>query len=918
MVMRHGGTVSRPGTSFVCEVKDSTKTVRLIPFIFNSSNTYVLEFGNLYVRFIKNGAQITETAQNITGITNASTGVLTYSGADNYANGDEVVISGIVGPIGRYLNGRNFKVAGLNAGANTFQLNYLDGTAVNTTSMGSYTSGGTIAEVYTVTSSYVEADLPALKFVQSADVITIVHPSYAPTELARTSDTSWAFSAVSSLPRATGANNLGATAGGGGANTYRYTVTRIDPDTGEESLPAAVSLLGASISGVTAAYPVSVAATAHGFVTGDWVFVSFAGMVEIHERIFKITRTDANNFTLNGEDGSLYADNGGTGGANLRSKTLTSAAAPTAAAPHVLTWDDENGPANSNTFYNIYKEIDGVFGYIGIARGGTFSDVGYSPNVDSQPPFPNNPFVGAGNYPAAVTYFQQRILYTGSNNEPETTRGSRTGLFTNFTTSAVLQDDDALTFTLIGRQVNRMKDLLDIGKLVALTEAGVWSIEGDGAGIITPTAINPKQRSYIGSSSLSPLVVGGNALYVQARGSAVRDLSYELQSDGYRGNDLTIFSSHLVEGYTISDWAYQEIPNSIVWIVRSDGTLLGLTYVLDQQVIGWHRHDTDGAFENVCSIPEGTEDAVYVVVERTIGSSTKRYIERLNTRFVTSETIADFVGMDCALSYDGRNTGSRTMTLSGSGWTYQDTLTLTASTAFFTSDDVGNQIHLNVVDDDGLVTDTVRCSITAYTSTTVVSVLPHKTVPASLRAAATLEWGRAVDELTGLWHLEGKTVSVFGDGFVVASPYNSTYSTLTVSGGAITLDRPRVVVHVGLPYLCDLETLDIDVAEGESLASRKKSVGKVTLHTEKTRGVFIGRKAPSDDETDALENLYEAKVRNEEGYDDPVALATGTIDVIIQPGWDSNGRVFIRQVDPVPISVLAATPEAMVPVRGGG
>lgn len=842
LIMRHGGTLSRAGTSFVGEVKDSTKTVRLIPFVFNSSQTYVLEFGDLYMRVVKDGAQVTNTAQNITAITNASTGVLTYSGADNFSNGDQVYISGIVGAIGSYLNGRTFKVANVNTGANTFELNYLDGTAVNTTSMGSYTSGGTIAEIYTLTTTYAEADLPALRFAQSADVITITHPSYAPRQLSRSADNSWSIANVSfgpsiSAPEATGASS------GYGAN----------PETSATSW------------GVTAVS-----------ATGE---ESYAGGL-----------ADGNE--------------------------------PSSGSPQALEWGNVSGAVE----YRVYRRKYNLFCFIATVTNFQqpsllsceFTDTGLTPDVDENPPTNPQLFGSSNNYPTACAYIQQRLFLGNSNTNTETVWASRIGQPTNFTFKLPLRDDDRLQFNLLGKKVNRIQHLLEVGKPLVFTDNGVYTLEGNDAGTVTPAAVNPKLQSPFGAGTLAPLVVGESALYVQARGKVIRDIGFDFQADGYRGNDLTVFSSHLFDAYTLSDWAYQEIPHSVVWIVRSDGTLLSLTYVREQEILGWAWHDTDGTFENVCCVPEGTEDAVYAVVKRTINGSTKRYIERMNSRQITESTIKDFVGMDCALSVDGRNTGATTMTLSGSGWTYQDTLTLTASASTFASTDIGNEIHLYVVDDDDVITDTIRCSIVEYTSATVVSVMPNKTVPASLRATATTEWAEAVDELSGLWHLEGKDVSIFADGFVVGSPNNSAYTTYTVTNGAITLEKCHAVIHVGLPYTCDLETLDIDSSDGESVANRKTHVSKVTIHCEKTRGVFVGRKAPSDDDDDPLENLYEAKLRENEGYDEPSDLTTGKFEVIIQPGWDSNGRVFIRQVDPAPMSVLAVTPELMVPIRGGG
>jgi hypothetical protein len=187
-----------------------------------------------------------------------------------------------------------------------------------------------------------------------------------------------------------------------------------------------------------------------------------------------------------------------------------------------------------------------------------------------------------------------------------------------------------------------------------------------------------------------------------------------------------------------------------------------------------------------------------------------------------------------------------------------------------------------------------------------------------MRSVAMSDWARAVDHLTGLWHLEGKTVSVFADGFVAASAHNSSYNQLTVTNGAITLDKPYSVIHVGLPITADIELLDIDTAQSETMANKKKLVTKVTLFVESSRGIFVGGSAPSDDEADPLEGLYEAKTRNAENYNEPTNLQTGTIDINLMSEWNSNGRVFIRQIDPLPLSVLAIAPDGLFPFSGAG
>lgn len=783
MVMRSGGVANRPGTEYICEVKDSSKRVKLVPFVFNADQTYMLEFGNLYMRVIHNGAQVTVS------------GVTAWSSATAYVVGDLASRLGV-----------NYYCI----------LAHTNQQPPNATYW--YPLTGSIYEIPT---TYVEADLADIHFIQSADVITLLHKSYPPRELARTGHTAWTLSNISFAP--------------------------------EQAAPTSPSNSGAAGS------------------TTEWVITAIAQ--ETFEE-------------------------------SLQSSSTGSSATPSSGSPITVSWSAASGALE----YNVYKKKNGIYGFIGTAGGTSFIDNGIDADTTDTPPTARNPFGSSGNYPATGTYVQQRLGLANTTNDPEKIWLGRSANFKNFTVSSPTQDDDAITFNLSGRQVNAVQHLIDIGKLLIFTTGGEWSAEGDAAGTLLPGEINPKQNSYWGSNNIQPVLIGSTALYVQARGSIVRDIVNDL-IEGYKSSDLTIFASHLFDGFSIMNWAFQQIPHSIVWAVRDDGALNGLTYVREHQVYAWHRHDTDGEYENIAVIPESNEDAPYYVVNRTINGSTKRYIERQYTRQI--DDIVDAVFVDCALSYDGRNTTATTMTLSGSGWTHATTLTLTASASFFTAGDVGNEIHLT--GSDGTM---IRCEITAYTSVTVVTVRPHKDVPVTMQATPISTWSRAVDELSGLDHLEGKEVAVFADGFVVASPNNESYDVLTVTSGAITLDRPYSVIHVGLPYTCDLETLDIDTVNGETLSDKKKLVNKVTAMVEDSRGGFFGSRPPTDDSDDPLEGLYELKSRDEEGYDDPVALKTGNIDINIESGWNSNGRVFIRQVDPLPLTILSIVPTGLIPIRG--
>ena len=824
LVMRHGGAANRPGLEFVGEVKDSAKAVRLIKFVFNNDQTYVLEFGDQYMRVIQDGAYIVEASKAFTafrgfgGPFGEERFLCTGHG---YSVGDELYVSDIPMYEADELNGSILVVSTVLT--NSFNPSYKDGTSLAGFSAweGEDISSGNLSRVYKLTTTYLEADLAELQFVQSADVLTIVHPSYPPREVARISNTNWTITDVTFAPSISAPTGLAVS--GVAGTTAEWKITAVKSETYEESIPS--SSVGAN-------------------------------------------------------------------------------SVPTTGAPRTLTWSTVSGAVE----YNIYRSQNGVYGYIGTASGLTFVDTGFTIDVADTPPITRNPFSGAGNYPSTVTYIQQRLGFANTTNDPEKAWLSRTGFFKNFTISSPIQDDDAVTFSMAGRQVNAVKHLVDIGQLVTFTTAGEWSVNGDSAGIIKPAEVNPKQHSYNGSSSLPPIVISGNALYVQSRGSIVRDLGFDYTIDGYRGNDLTIFSAHMFDGFELVDWDYQQIPHSVIWAARSDGTLLGLTYVREQQVLAWHRHDIgDGVVENVCVVPEGNEDYLYLVVNRTINGRETRYIERMATRFVSD--VVDSIFVDSCRTYDGRNTNTaRTMTISGgTNWTYDETLTLTCNQSFFKSGDVGNEIHLT--GSDGTI---IRFEVGAYTSATVVTGTPNKTVPVAMRSTATSTWSRAIKTLRGFHHIEGESVSVLADGYVVANPNNPAYTELTVTNGAVEFDNAYSVIHVGLPYTSDIETLDIDSPEGESIIGSKKKVTEVFMHVEKSRGIWAGASDPGDD---SLDGLTELKIRNDEGYDDPIALQTGVVDVIIRAEWNSNGRVFVRQTDPLPLSILSVSPDGQFPLK---
>lgn len=802
IVHPHGGISNRAGLQWIGPVGVHGDTVRLIPFQFNTTQTYILEFGSLYMRVIKDGGHVLESAKNITAATKANPCVVTSAG-HGYSNGDEVYITGVGGMT--EINGKRFKIK--NKTTDTFELaSQIDGsTNVNSTNYTTYTSGGTVARVYTLVTPYDDADLARLKFVQSADVMTLTHPSYDPRELSRTGHATWTLTAITFQPDVSQPTGVTVTPlPAAGTKTYKYKVTAIDAASGEESL-AGLSGTTRTITAATKADPCEITTSAsHGYTTGDTVYISgVGGMTELNGREFTITVVDADQFTLNDVDSSAYTTYTSGGSVNINfEQTALGTTTLTPSDYNDISWNAVAGASS----YNVYKFRAGVYGFIGRATGVTFRDDGITADISDTPPAQRNPFIGSGNKPGTVSYFEQRRVFGATSNAPDTAFYTQTGNASNFNVSSPTQDDDAITATLNARQVNEIRHFVPMNDLVVLTSGAEWRVNSGQDSAFGPATIKQKPQSYWGAAHIPPIVIGNTILFVQERAQMIRNLGYQLESDGYDGGDLTILSSHLFEGRTISEWAYSQIPNSLVWCVMSDGAALSLTYSKEQQLIAWTKHTTDGLFKSVASVPETTdnEDAVYFVVERTINSQTVKYIERLKSRVVLDTTdVEDCFFVDSGVTYDGADTTT----------------------------------------------------------------------------------------ITGLDHLEGETVVVLADGNVI--------SNKVVSGGSITLPNAAGVVHVGLPYTSDIETLNMEVSPG-TVQGKLKKVSSVTIRFMRSRGLFVG---PDFD------NLIEMKWREDEVMGAPTALLTDDKDVMIEPSWNSNGRIAIRQQYPLPMTILAVIPE---------
>ncbi|MFH2493707.1 hypothetical protein ABK713_11100 [Klebsiella aerogenes] len=720
--------------------------------------------------------------------------------------------------------------------------------------------------IYELATPYADSDVFGLKFTQSADVMTIVHPSYPPKELRRYAHDNWQIVDVE-------------TKNGPfeDINVDESVTVYASGTTGTITLTASSAIFGSE-------------------QVGKLFYLEQPAVDSVP--VWETSKTTAID-DIRRADSNYYR-------ANTAGKTGTLRPSHTEG----MAWDGWGGTGSDDTGVQ-WEYLHSGFG---IARITAVAGDGLSATADVISRIPENA-VGSdkasykwaryawnsvNGYPATVVYYQQRLYFAASSAYPQTIWASRTGDYKDFGKSNPVQDDDRIVYTYAGRQVNEIRHLIDVGSLVVLTSGGEFVATGDQNKVLTPSSFSLSSQGSNGSSDVPPIAVSNIALFIQEKGSVVRDLAYSFDVDGFQGNDLTILANHLFQKRSIVDWSFCIVPFSSAFCVRDDGKLLVLTYLRDQQVFAWSPQSSAGKYESTCGIGEGSEDAIYFVVNRTINGQVVRYIERLSSRQFTNDLDAFFV--DSGLSYDGRNTEGRTATISGGSgnWSYQVPYTLTMSGgSYFSSGDVGAQIQFPYTGTDPVdgtdVAMQLRCDIVSVESGNSVTITANRDIPAVLQNTATTNWTMARQTFSGLEHLEGQTVNILSDASVEPQK--------VVTGGAVTLEKPGGVVHIGLPINAQFETLDININGQETLLDKKQLISIVTLVVNASRGIWASTPGGQ---------WNEYPQREFEFYDDPVEDATGKVEVKLDSIWEKNGRLKIRQTDPLPLSVLAVIPRITV------
>ena len=734
---------------------------------------------------------------------------------------------------------------------------------------GVVSSGGSPVEV---TTTYTTAQLGGLKFAQSADVMYVVHPDHPPRKITRTSHTAWTLTDVVFTRGPMQDPNLTATTLVSSARSGSVTVTAsadlfASTDVGRlikfhegyakitayTNATTVTALTQEREDGLSELLP-TYASNTISFHEGD----PDATGLEHNDRLvdsakaFK-TQGFSNNMTIT-------ASGAGTSGNNKDYLVVSVTDDTMLLSPS----DDVAAESASNTITLVGKLVASTDWSLGA----------FSPTTG---------------YPSTVSFYEERLVYAATSTQPQTLFFSQSGDFDNFQDG--VNDAEAMIYTIGSNQVNIIRYLASSRSLVVGTSGGEFAVRaGASDQALTPTNIQIKRQASYGSADIQPIQSGNATLFVQRAKRKLRELTYNFDSDSYQAPDLTILAEHITET-GINEIASMQEPDNIIWAVLDDGTFCGMTYRREEEVIAWHRHKLGGTFtgvhssfatgtynygivENVATVPgDLDEDQTYIVVKRTIGGATKRYIEYLNLMDFGSN-VQDAFFVDSGLSYTGvASTAAQDHSNSATS------IVLADGSSFSSSGII--KIGAEFITYTGKSTNTLTgCTRGAHGTAALASTSGSVVTQAAI-------------SLSGLTHLEGQTVKIMTDG--------STHPDKTVSCAAITLDRPTTYAHVGLGFTSTLKTMRGEKGAQDGTAQGKiKRIHDVTVRFYRSVGAKVGS---ATTQTDVIPFRSSADEMNQ-----PVPLYTGDKSVEFDGAYDTDGFVVVQQDQVLPMTVLAIYP----------
>jgi hypothetical protein len=867
VVLPQGSLTRRPGTFFAARTKNNG-AARLIPFSRGQGTSLILEFGNLYIRFFANDGPIRTT--DVAGTYSQSTTTVTVTKSSHgYSASDEVYLDFTSGD-----GVDGFYTIATVPDANTF-------TVTSTTSQ--TTSGNVnISQRYEVTTSYTSAQVDDLAFTQSADVLFLAHPSHPPARLERNDTNDWTLTEL--LPSSGSSPTTVLTDGPFLAtNTTTTTMTVALADTANWTASFTNGAL--SLEEVGTVSPSNVDVTTNTFTLANHPLVNgmkvqFSAIpsgftstptlsattdyfvVSATQNTFKVATTaggtpvditaapTSDDMTVNKSfvDKDVYVrvtasavtginDDAGFASTDIgRYLRLNSEVAPQIKWGYGEIIERLSGSETTVVLVKLKKAIAGV-GATTEWQLGSFSET--------------------TGYPRTVQIYQQRLVYAGTTEEPQTLFFSKTADFFNFAATEPLgrstgqfdsagrsiigeqiYEDNALSLTISSDTVDQIEWLSEDRRLTIGTSGGIFQLYGtDDDVTLTPFSFSiTKVSAWACDPTALPAKVGNNLLYVQNNGRKLRELAFDKLQDQYSAADLTLRSEDISETGIIAT-AYQDQPYSVLWCLRNDGRLAGLTYVDLLQMRAWSRHTIGGSHtdatygnhakvESIASIPRGTHDQLWMIVKRDIDGGTKRYVEFLERYFVASEVVP--------------------------------------SDAHFV--------------DSGLEE------------------------PPSRTSAST--------SVLGLDHLEGESVAILADAAVQPNK--------TVSSGAITLQTAATNFRIGLGYNSDIESLPMVAmtGQGTSVGNRKR-IHRFTVRLLESLSFKFGTNANDLDAATIayleslglnfgvnISDLTEAVFRTaSDNIGSALSFFTGEKTYQVGDQFNTITQLFLRQDQPYPFSV---------------
>lgn len=799
LVLTYGGATRRPGTAFIAEVKTSSEVTRLIQFEFSTVQAYILEFGNLYIRFYRNGGQI-------------------------------------------------------ESGNNPFE----------------------------IVTTYLEADLFQLHFVQSADTMYIVHPDYPPRVLTRTGHTAWTITDVvfsrgpfldenkgdiTITPSSTTATVI-LTASAALFDTTNHVgalwqITHTAPgvtengsfsnDPSEQNSSSVSVQLGRTFDLST-----------HGTWSGDIVLQRSFDSGVVWKDVRPVHYENDGNLQYTDEEivaDAIYRVHADAGAAGIDTGTV-------------------NFSFTARSF-----DVDGVVDITSVASateatgivtntlGGTTATAVWAEGAWS---------LDEG-YPSTVAFYEERICYAATTNNPQTVWMSHSDDWPNFLAGTLATD--AIKYTIAADQVNAIRWMSPQEWLLLGTSGGEWKLGSGNIGqpITFEDRIAKRQSSY-GVANIQPVMMNNAILYVQRQGRKVRELVYSFELDVWIAPDMTVLSEHITDG-GITQIAFQKTPDPILWAVTAEGNLIGFTYNREQEVTAWHNHTFDGDVESVAVIPGSAEDEVWVIVERQIDSSTVRYVEQFQPRDWGDEQ-RDAWFVDSGLGYDG-----------GAAKTITDITK--ANPAVVTSAGHGladgTQVRITAVEGMTELNNRVYSIGTTATNTFQLRDASDSVDIDSTGFTAYTSGGEAEpaeNSFVTIDHLEGEEVAMVGDG--------SFLGTDTVSLGTITLDDFYNTVRIGKNYTSRLLPMKL-AAPGNQVQGRTKRVTKITARLFETSSAVVG------DSWDDYDSFVFATLDDTFGEARPLFSGDRTVD--FDGDYETDGNIYFQQLKPLPCTLTALIPE---------